>query len=104
MNDDPYCYLEINSFSNWQSESAHIYGDLNYQKHKIALVRSLSARQARKLNQGNIGKKPYKEGSSYPGFDTYEELISCAIKEYRKHFPDAYGLLLVLDEVGITDV
>ncbi len=97
MNHNQVVYLDITSFSGVSIGAEHYYGKLvcSGDEYKtIELEKKLTSRQAKELNKKDGYGSVFRADSLTGRFDTEQEIISLAIVEYKKHFPEAKILLL----------
>jgi len=83
------CYLNITTWQGISIGAIHYYGSLNFRTKKITLKR--------KVTKQDIEQKKERFltiGDSTEGFNSEEDLISLAKKQWKKHFPEAKALVL----------
>ncbi len=91
-------YLKISTWQGISLGATHYYGELVMSAGEdyrvIELKKSLTKRQAAKLNKAADMDWLYEPGDQYHGFDTKAEIIVLAVKTFRDHFPGADLLIL----------
>lgn len=85
------CYLSLVNFAG--RGGRHTYATLHCGGQTREVTYVLTATAARDLNREEGGPWTYKAGSRCGRFDTEEEALETAVKEYRTHFPEA-GVLI----------
>ncbi len=89
------CFLQITSWVGTSAINAkHFYGILVYEKTEFELTHTLSAKEAKELNEEDDSPGIYKEGGSTARFEDRDKLILLAIETYKTKFPDAKILYL----------
>lgn len=94
-------WLRISSYRGISFNAVHYYGklmdDTGLFANAVALQRTLTALEAEKLNiqhQTEESHFAYKAGSEVPNFDREGDVITQAIRVWRKHFPGKTILVL----------
>jgi len=93
-----FVYLQITSWAGVSIGAEHSYGELcgynGKEDQTIELKKALTREDARLLNKkDSTYGRLWKEGELTKRFNTEEEIIKIAKKEWKKHFPQAKVLI-----------
>ena len=97
MNTGTVIYLKITTWRGMSLGAVHYYGKLNsnnYDDKSIELRKKMTSHEAAKLNKLHGYGSLYKAGSSTEGFDTKDEIIELAMREFKNHYPNVRILIL----------
>jgi hypothetical protein len=92
------CYLEINTFVGYCIGAIHYYGHLTFEDKKKNIKCKLNKQQAENLSTSDY---KYKIGMTSERFETEEEIINIAKKNWKKIYPPAE--ILIKGRSGILD-